>query len=87
MKKFIGIIESIYLDKNYYIKESFSYALTNEEKDNIKTIIKIDKALSLDVKGQVEVYLYDKLIKKIPIYEKQKKENSKLSTFFKKLFS
>lgn len=75
------------LDKNYYIKESFSYALTSEEKDNIKTIIKIDKALSLDVKGQVEVYLYDKLIKKIPIYEKPKKENSKLSTFFKKLFS
>lgn len=75
------------MDKNYYIKESFSYPLTKEEKENMKTIIKIDQSLSGEIKGQVEVYLYDKLIKKIPIYAQQKKENSRISTFFKNLFS
>lgn len=75
------------LDEKYYIKESFSYPLTLEEKENIKTLTRIDKSLTGDRKGQVEIYLYDKLIKKIPIYEKQKKENRKVSNFFKKLFS
>jgi len=75
------------LDRKYYIKESFSYPLTTKEKENIKVLTKIDKSLSGDKKGQVEVYLYDKLIKKIPIYEHQKKEKRTASNFFKKLFS
>lgn len=74
------------LDNNYYIKESFSYPLTKEELENIKTLTKIDSSLTGEKKGQVEVYLYNKLIKKIPIYE-QKKGASKKSNFFKKLFS
>lgn len=75
------------LDQKYYIKESFSYPLTLEEGENIKTLTRIDKSLTGEKKGQVEIYLYDKLIKKIPIYEKQKKENRKVSNFFKNLFS
>ncbi len=74
------------LDRKFYIKESFSYPLTKEELENIKTLTKIDPSLTGEKKGQVEVYLYNKQIKKIPIYE-HKKENSKKSKFFKKLFS
>lgn len=90
-KKYMGerIIDAknFDLDQKYYIKESFSYPLTLEEKENIKTLTRIDKSLTGEKKGQVEIYLYDKLIKKIPIYEKQKKENRKVSNFFKRLFS
>lgn len=73
------------LDKAYYIKESFSYPLTKEEKENIKIFTKIDKSLSGEEKGKVEIYLYNKLIKKIPIYKQQEKKKN--NSFFKKLFS
>lgn len=75
------------IDKNYFIKKSFSYPLTKEEKENIKTLTRIDDSLSGEKKGKVEIYLYDKLIHTIPIYENTKKENRKESTFFGKLFS
>lgn len=75
------------LDHNYCIKESFSYPLTLKEKDNIKILTKVDQSLSGEKKGQVEVYLYNKLIKKIPIYSAKKRENRKGSNFFQKLFS
>jgi len=75
------------LDKKYRIKESFSYPLTKEEKENIKILTKIDHSLMGEKKGRVEVYLYEKKIKTIPIYENTKKENSKEKSFFHRLFS
>lgn len=72
---------NFYIDKAFfkddiYIKKSFKYPLTEEEKDKIKTKLKITNKRSYKNNsqvGNVEVYLDDKLIKKVPIYVKIKK--------------
>ncbi len=72
-------------DKSYYIKKSFSYPLTDKEKDQVKVLASIDNNITQGKVGNVKITLNNNLLKKIPIYlrkEKEKKEN-----FFTKLFS
>ena len=71
-------------DNKYYVNESFSYPLTESEKDNVKVLASIDDSLNSDKVGNINISLNNKTIKKIPLYikEEKKKEN-----FFTKLFS
>lgn len=71
-------------NNKYYIKSSFSYPLTDKEKDNVKVLANIDDSLSTGKVGNINITLNNKTLKKIPLYieEKKKKEN-----FFTKLFS
>ncbi len=71
-------------DKSYYIKKSFSYPLTEKEKDNVSVLASIDENIKKGKAGNVKISLNNKVFKKIPIYinVEEKKEN-----FFTKLFS
>ena len=71
-------------DNKYYVKKSFTYPLTEDEKDNVKVLASIDDSLNSGKVGNIKISLNNKTLKKIPIYieEKKKKEN-----FFTKLFS
>ena len=71
-------------DKKYYIKESFTYPLTDKEKNNVKVLASIDDSLTKGKVGNINISLNNKRLKKISLYvkEKKKKEN-----FFTKLFS
>lgn len=82
----INLSDSFYKDK-LYIKESFSYPLTEEETESLKTILKVDKLDNYhnnDKVGVYEIYLKDKLLKRIDVFVKVKKEGK---SFFEKLFS
>ena len=81
----IKLNDAFYKDP-LYVKSSFSYPLTEEEKNNLKTVLKIEKLKNYkddDRVGVYEIYLKDKLLKRINVYVKVKKKKS----FFKKLFS
>ena len=71
-------------DNKYYIKKSFTYPLTENEKDNVSVLASIDDNINTGKVGNVKINLKNKVIKKVPIYKKaeKKKEN-----FFTKLFS
>ena len=71
-------------DKKYYVNKSFSYPLTESEKDNVKVLASIDDSLNNGKVGNINISLNNKTLKKIPLYikEEKKKEN-----FFTKLFS
>jgi len=79
------------IDKNFYngkiyIKESFTYPLTQEEINNIKTIVEIkNKNTKKNKIGKIKIYLYDKKLKEIIIYSKQKEEKTSLLTKLKNL--
>ena len=79
------------IDKNFYngkvyIKESFSYPLTKEELNNIKTIVEIkNKNTNKNKIGKIKIYLSDKKIKEITIYGKQKEEKNSLLSKIKSL--
>ena len=60
----------------YYIKESFSYLLKEEEKESIKTLIKLYKEPKKDQVGEIEVLKKEEILKVIPIYQELPK-NSK----------
>lgn len=75
-------------NKKLYIKNSFSYPLTEQEYNNLKIDLKINKETKSNKIGTVSVYLEDKLIKEEPIYEKNNKKKTiwkKISTFFKNI--
>lgn len=82
---------NFYIDQNFYpdkvyIKESFSYPLTEEEKDKVKVVAKIEKLQNYknnEQVGSVVVSLSDKSLKDIPIYVS--KENKKMG-FLDKIF-
>lgn len=71
-------------DNLYYVKKSFTYPLTLEEKDNVKVLASIDDSIKEGKVGNIKISLYNKKIETIPLYikEEKKKEN-----FFTKLFS
>lgn len=71
-------------DKKYYVKESFSYPLTKDEKDNVKVLAKVDEDIDSGKAGNLVISLNNKVLKKIDIYviENKKKEN-----FFTRIFS
>ena len=71
-------------DNKYYVNKSFSYPLTEEEKNNVKVLASIDDSINSGKVGNINISLNNKTLKKIPLYikEEKKKEN-----FFTKLFS
>ena len=71
-------------DNKYYVNKSFSYPLTESEKDNVKVLASIDDSIKSGKVGNINISLNNKTLKKIPLYikEEKKKEN-----FFTKLFS
>ena len=71
-------------DNKYYVNKSFSYPLTDSEKDNVKVLASIDDSINSGKVGNINISLNNKTLKKIPLYikEEKKKEN-----FFTKLFS
>ena len=71
-------------DNKYYVNKSFSYPLTESEKDNVKVLASIDDSINSGKVGNINISLNNKTLKKIPLYikEEKKKEN-----FFTKLFS
>ncbi len=73
-------------DSKPYIKNSFSYPLTNEEKDKIEKKEVFNKKKSGNV-GKVLVYLNDDLIHEEKIYVKENKVSftDKIKLFFKNL--
>ena len=68
-----------------YIKESFSYPLTEEERKHSKMLASVDFALRSGKIGLVDISLYGKTLKEIPIYLKEEKE--KKQSFFKRLWN
>lgn len=86
---------NFYLDKAYfkddiYINEDFSYPLTNSEKDNIKTIVKITKTKKYknnDKVGEVVIKLKNKELKRLDVFVKTKKTKKGFLNFLKSLFS
>ena len=70
--------------KKYYVKNSFSYPLTLKEKDNVKVLASIDEVIKQGKVGNIKISLYNKVLKKIPVYVK---EDKKKENFFTKLFS
>lgn len=73
------------IDNNkYYVKSSFSYPLTIKEKDNVKVLASIDEEIKQGKVGNIKISLYNKVLKKIPVYVK---EDKKKENFFTKLFS
>ena len=75
-------------NKKYYVKTSFTYPLTETEKDKVKVLASVDDEIKSGKVGNVEITLDKETLKKIPIYVKaeEKKKNSILE-FFKNLFS
>lgn len=67
---------NLFNEDKVYIKKSFRYPLTEDEKDNIKTVVKITK--TSDYKnnqkiGNIEIYLNEEKIGNRGIYVKKKK--------------
>lgn len=77
-------LDKIYFKDETYIKESFTYPLTEDEKDRVKTIIKIEKTKNYknnDKVGYIEVSLNNEVIKKIDIFVKVKKKKKRFFSF------
>ena len=68
--------------KNYYIKNSFTYPLSEKEKDKITKKVVISKNKE---RGKVKLFLDNKLIHEEKIYKKKSKKSffSKLKNIFK----
>lgn len=77
-------IDKNFYNGNIYIKESFTYPLTKEEVNKIKTVVEIKNTNKSKI-GKIKVYLKDNIIKEIPIYTKQKEEKKSLLTKLKEL--
>ncbi len=67
-------IDKAFFPDKLYLKKSFSYPLTKEEVNNIKTIVKITKTKNYsnnDVVGNIDIYLSNRKIGNIKIYAKK----------------
>ena len=78
--------DNFHIDKNYfdaklYIKNSFTYPLTEEEKEKIKTLVSITDKDKTKV-GKITIYLDKEIIGTVPIYQEKKEEKT---TFFSKI--
>ncbi len=71
-KNNLSIGKSFFKDE-LYIKKSYYYPLTEEESNNIKTILRISKKnyKSNDVVGYIDIYLYKEKIDTIKVYAKK----------------
>lgn len=76
-------VDSSLIDKELYIKDSFTYPLKEDEVKDVSTLIKVyDSPLKDGSYGEILINLKDKEIGKIIIYSENKKED-KLSIFDK----
>lgn len=67
-------IDKSFFDGNLYIKKSFYYPLTEEEVNNIKTVVKITKTKnykSNEQVGVIDILLNKEKIGNVPIYAKK----------------
>ena len=81
-------IDNAYYPNKIYIKENFSYPLTDVEKENVKVLVKLtklDKPNNKDEVGVVIVKLKTEEIFREKVYVKVKEEAKK--GFFKKMWS
>ena len=77
-------IDNKKLKDKVYIKNSFTYPLTNEEKEHIKIDTKVDTSIKKGKVGYMSIKLYNKEIGNIKIYLKEaKKDKKKLFSFLK----
>ncbi len=82
-------IDDGFLKNQVYIKNNFSYPLTDSEKDNIKVLLKIEKTkniLNNDRVGIVIVKLNNKEIHSQNIYAKTIKKKTNIFSYIKSLF-
>ena len=79
-------IDKQFYDGTPYIKKSFSYPLTEEEKEQVKTVVKITNSKTNKV-GEILIYLENEKIGEIPIYNKAEKEKESFFTKIKNLFT
>ena len=82
-------IDSNFYDKKVYIKKSFIYPLTKEEKDNIRVLVqvtKLNKYKDGDIVGTVTVFLKNKEIYKDYIYVKVEKEKQTIFDYIRSWF-
>ncbi len=86
-------VDSSLFKDDYYLKNSFSYPLTSNEKDKIRTKIIVNDKDS-DTLGSVKVLLNNKVIHEEVIYKKETKIKAKnesifnkIGNFFKNLFN
>ena len=74
-------------DKNFYLKESFYYPLTEQEVEKIRTVVHFFKQPSSDKTGVINIYLDNEKIGKLFIYTKEKKkEDFSFLRWLKELF-
>lgn len=78
-------VDKNYFDGDLYIKKSFSYPLTEEETDNIKTLVSITNKDKEKV-GKITIYLDKEIIGTVPIHQNKKEEQTLLSKI-KSLFT
>ena len=67
-------IDSQFVDKDVYLKESFYYPLTEEEIHNVRTIVHFFDQPSSDKVGRIDIYLKNEKIGKISIFSQEKKK-------------
>jgi len=77
------VIEDPKTNSTYYIKDSFSYPLTEEEAKKVSILASIDKTIQKGKVGNVKVKFKEKELTSIPIYSKQEKTKK---GFFANLF-
>ncbi len=80
-------IDKSFYDGEIYLKKSFSYPLSKDEVNDIKTTLYIeDRTTNNDVVGKVDIYLKEELIGRLNIYKKKEKKPKGFIEKFKGLF-
>ena len=81
-------VDKEFVDENIYLKESFYYPLTEQEVDDVKTIVHFFDDTITDEIGNIEIFLHDEKIGDLVIYShKKKKEIFSFLNWLKKLFT
>lgn len=82
----IGIIDDYYLAKETYINDSFTYPLTESEKDNIVLKIMIENKIVEGKIGKIEVYLAEEKIHEQDLYVRKKEKRKSIIEKIKEWF-
>jgi len=81
-------VDSGFYKNRIYIKNDFSYPLTEEEKENVKVLVRLDSGnfRQDEIVGTVSVILNDEEIYKDYVYLMEKEKKKSFWDFFKELF-
>lgn len=73
----------------FYLKQSFSYPLTEAETEKIKTLVNLENknSNSREYEGKITIYLNNQKIGQLKIYRKEKEKEKTLLQKIKKLFA